>query len=290
MTHRSFVLLALVGLAACDGRLDVEEWTGWYDPGTDYDVAEPVTFTDAPYDFPADAADGIGDLLANEFDYPRPFGTNVAEDDFTEGISGCADWYSSSTLPRQITGVVTAHPRYYFKGRGCDTDDEKFYGSYFLEDRTGGVFVLGDSKVAHFDMGATVTLEVRATRTSFDLEMIYAATVVDVVHEPVPISYVVKQAPFSVADNGRVRRITGTIVGGPDNFGETLLAADDFEGECSINRPSNCAKVQLDVELNRRGITFVAGERVRLTGPILFSYDNYSLVLTRLGQIERLND
>ncbi len=34
------------------------------------------------------------------------------------------------------------------RSHGCDDGDEKFYGAFFIQDRTGGLFVLGDSKVA----------------------------------------------------------------------------------------------------------------------------------------------
>ena len=49
-------------------------------------------------------------------------------------------------LPFEIEGVVTAHPRYYFKTSGCDWDsDEKYYGSFFIQDATGAKISIEDS-------------------------------------------------------------------------------------------------------------------------------------------------
>jgi hypothetical protein len=285
---RSLVLLLSTTLVACSASSGPEDWQDWYDPGAAYEVEEPVEFTDADYGLPVDDAPGIGDLLEDAFSFPRGYGTNLAAEEFPEDGMACADWYASDDLPFEITGVVTVHPRFYFKTNGCGQDDEKYYGSYFLEDDTGGVFVLGDSKVAHFDMGDTVTLRVRGTRRSFGLDMIYVHEVVEVQRTHRAISYEVADAPFGADDMGEVRRITGTIVRGADNFGEVLLAPDGHNTPCTEANLAGCALLGLDVELSRRGISFEVGERVTATGPILYSYSAYSLVLSRVGQIERL--
>lgn len=281
-----FVVLTLT--AACGTSSDPEAWEDWYDPGVVYDVEEPVAFTSEPYGLPANDASGIADLLDAGFNFPRDFGTNLAAAEVPDAGLSCSDWYASDDLPFEITGVVTVHPRFYFKTNGCGTDDEKYYGSYFLEDDTGGVFVLGDSKVAHFDMGDTVTIRVRGTRRSFGLNMVYVHDVLDVQRTQRPIAYEVKQAPFGDADIGEVRRVTGTIARSADNFGEVLLAPDGNPTPCTETSTAGCALIAVDVELQRRGISFTPGERVTVTGPVLYSYSAYSLVLSRVGQIERL--
>jgi hypothetical protein len=284
---RSVIPLLFLATLSCDLRDGPEDWSSWYDSGEDYDVLEPVEFTDAPYDLPAVGESGIGDLLNDAFDFPRGFGTNLAEAEFAEADAECDNWYANDTLPVEITGVVTVHPRFYFKTNGCGLDDEKYYGSYFIEDSTGGIFVLGDSKVAHFDMGDTVTLRIRAVRRSFGLDMVYVHDVLSIDRETRPIAYVVKQAPFGDDDMGEVRRVTGTVVRSADNFGEVLIQPEGYDETCSASDPEHCVVVGLDIELSRRGISFNPGERVTLTGPILYSYSAYSLVLTRVGQIIR---
>ena len=93
-------------------------------------------------------------------------------------------------LPFEVEGIVTLHPRWYFKTHGCDDGDEKFYGSFFIQDGTSGIFVLGDSKVAHFDMGARVKMKVRGVRTIYDLNVVYAHDITEVVdYGPVPVYY-----------------------------------------------------------------------------------------------------
>jgi len=185
-----------------------------------------------------------------------------------------------------VTGVVTLMPKFYFKSNGCTTDDEKFYGSYFIEDDTGGVFVLGDTRVARFDMGETVTIRVRASRRSFGQNMVYVHDLLDVDRTTRPIRYRTKQAPFGDADIGQVRRITGTIATRPDTFGEFRIEPDG--GSCNPSTGGGCAVISLDVELNRRGVSFELGERVTFTGPILYAYNTYKLIVLRLGQVERL--
>ena len=136
-------------------------------------------------------------------------------------------------------------------------------------------------------MGDTVTVRVRAVRRSFGLDMVYVHDVEHVNRDTRPISYRIKQAPFGDDDMGEVRRVTGTVVRAADNFGEVLIQPDDYAGTCTANDTDDCVIVGLDIELSRRGITFTPGERVTLTGPILYSYSAYSLVLTRVGQIIR---
>ena len=47
-------------------------------------------------------------------------------------------------------------------------------------------------------------------------------------------------------------------------------------------------KLSLDQELSRRGIEFPVGTRIRATGPVLFSFDEYTIIVMRVGQIEAL--
>lgn len=280
-------MLLLLSLVACTGRAP-EDPDDWFDPGEVYDVTEPVTFTDEPYGLPEGGDPGIAELLGPALTFARGFGTRIAASDLTDDAAACSGWEYDDSLPVEVTGVVTILPKYYFKSNGCGNDDEKFYGSYFIEDDTGGMFVLADSRVAKFDQGDIVTIGVRGTRRSFGQDMVYVHDVLDVQRVGVPVRYVVKQAPFGDPDINEVRRVTGTVVTDPDTFGEFRVDPDDNPSTCNPGTGIGCAVVGLDIELNRRGITFAVGERVTFTGPILYSYNTYKLIVMRLGQIERL--
>ena len=117
--------------------------------------------------------------------------------------------------------------------------------------------------------------------------MVYVHEVTEVERTARPISYEIKQAPFGDNDIGEVRRVTGTVVRSADNFGEVLVQPDGHDGTCDPDDVSTCVVLGLDIELSRRGISFEVGESITVTGPILFSYDAYSLILTRVGQITR---
>ena len=64
------------------------------------------------------------------------------------------------SLPMTVEGIVTTYPRYFQKKLVCG-EDERFYGSYFLQDSTGGILVLRDSRIANFTFGDRVRLKVR---------------------------------------------------------------------------------------------------------------------------------
>ncbi len=233
----------------------------------------------------------------------------------------CSYWSTKSTLPVEVTGIVTSHPRWYYKASGCrpvddrDIDsDEKFYGSYFIEDESGGTFVLGDTKVAHFDMGDLVTIRIRATKELFGYQMVYSHDVVAIERGPFPIYYEEADAPLTDADYNRVRRMVGTV-GFNGGFGEVQLclgdvADDDFDdvyegltGQDAKGPQIRCVNegrgfyLALDTELQRRGLELPIGTRVMATGPIIrgfdetgVPYDEQRLVITRLGQLEVLED
>lgn len=274
-------------LTACAPERELEDVASWFDDGTAEPVVEPLAFTDEPYGLPAGDNPGMAELLAPALEFPRGFGTRVGSSE--TGGAACG-WTIDDALPVEITGVVTVLPRYYFKSNGCTNDDEKFYGSYFIEDDTGGMFVLGDTKVAWFDAGDTVTLRVRGTRVSFDQPMIYIHDVVSVDRTARPVRYEVSEGGLGEADLNQVRRITGTVVTEPDTFGEFSLLPDGSDGPCEEAGDRGCAVASIDSELNRRGVTFTPGERVTVTGPVLYSYSVYKIILMRLGQIERHTD
>lgn len=282
--------LLLLALAACSAPRGAEDPTDWYDVGSPYDPEEPVAFTTEPYGLPAAGAPGIAALLYPLF--PTPFGNVVAASAVPDGAP-CGGWPTTASLPVEVTGVVTILPQFYVKSSGC-TGDEKFYTSYFIEDDSGGVMVLGNSRAASFDAGDVVTLRVDSLQTSYDNRMIYGHEILDVQRVGRPIHYEVKQAPFEVGDIGRVKRVTGTVVQSPDGFGTFYLHPDGQAAPCvppatEDEEPAGCAVLTLSTELNRRPIEIDVGERLVATGPIAQSFGN-KLIITRLGQLERLDD
>ena len=295
---RHTVLAALL-LSACASTRNAEDPSTWYASGDAYDVSEAVLFTDQPYDF-------SGETAIAELPSPSSFQTIFASDDgLPEG--DCTDWGTTSELPTKITGIATMHPRYYYKSSGCRPSDdptidsdEKYYGSFFIQDESGGIFVLGDTKVAHFEMGDKVTLDVRAMKESFGLTMIFSQDLVEVERGPFPIAYQDATPPLRSADAGQVRRMTGTI-GYTGDFGEIqlctgTLAEDDLDDVNADDAQATDVRLRcidedhgfyviLDSELQRRGVEPEIGEVLEVTGPVLYSFNEYRIVVTRLGQI-----
>lgn len=267
-------MLAFAALwLACAPLRDAEDPSDWFDPGSDLDVAEALRFTDQNYGF--GATDGIGDFAASVF--PAPDRTIVfGEDDDWPAGSSC-DSEISDALPAEIEGIVTITPRYYMKVDGCD-GEEKYYGNFFLQDASGGTFVLGDSKVAAFAAGDRVRLRARAVRTNFDFNIVYSWDTVAIHREARPIFYEVATQTLDAGDHSLVRRVTGEVQGKPDTFG-AFQVKDDL---------GTVFDIQIDAELNRRGFTVAPGQRIQVTGPVMYSYSIRAIVVMSLGQVEIL--
>ncbi|MBA2321601.1 MAG: hypothetical protein H0V89_10640, partial [Deltaproteobacteria bacterium] len=239
--------------------------SGWYDGGAPLEVTEALAFTDVPYDFTGPSP--IADLPA-----PQPFEVLFEPGDLPQ----CPDWATTPELPREISGIVTIFPRLYYKTDGCDGDEEKYYESYFVQDATGGVFVLGDSKVAHFDAGDRVEMTVRGIANRFDLAMVTVHDVTTIQRGPEPIYYEIPDDSLGVSDIALVRRVEGEVVTVKDTFGAFQLETDD----------GTRFDVALDVDLNRRGIDYPVGSRIIVTGPVLYSFSVFSIVVMQIGQVE----
>ena len=273
------LLPLLILTTACGDIRSRENSDNWFDDGSGYDVTEHVDFTDVPYDPPAAGLSGIGDI---------PMPENILETWYSADDAppaNCDDWVTNPAMPMEVEGIITILPRFYYKTQGCvapgdqDTDsDEKYYGSYFIEDATGGVFVLGDSKVAHFDMGDRVRLRVRGVRNIFELQGVSAHDVLQVERGPEPIFYEMAPEALDADDVGLVKRVEGEVVIAADTFGEFQIESDDGVRYT----------IGLDVELNRRGIGYELGTRIQVTGPIMFAYETYKVVVMRVGQVEVL--
>jgi len=273
-------------LMACTTQREAEESDAWWDVGSSQNVEEWLEFTETNYAFPADDSNSIEQLKSLALP-GSSFDIALGPDDQFESGSGCST-SSTSELPRTIEGVVTLHPRYYFKSDGCDRDsDEKFYGSFFIQDKTGGIFVLGDSKVAHFDIGDHVTMSVRGTRNSFDLPMIYSHDVIEIDRGPYAMYYQERTDAFTNDDIGSVLRVEGTVI---PLEGYDTQTTDTFGAFRVEHDNGTIFDVTMDSEISRRGLSFEAGQRVRVTGPMLYSYSIRAIIIMKRGQVQFLDE
>lgn len=289
-------MLLLASLSGCAADRPAEDPSAWFSPAQDYDVQETISWTTEPY----------GDL-GGDTEISTLTGRVFPVDSFTDIVYGsgetgfhadsACDTDTNDALPAEVTGVVTLHPSLYYKTDGCmgstelGDSDEKYYTSYMVEDDSDALFVLSDSRVAHFTAGDVVTLRVRAVRTSYDLDLVYAHDVLSVDRDTRALHYVdVTEGELSADMVPRVHRVTGTLVGYEDwqdtcsmdpgnaeQFGEFLLQADD----------GVCHSFSLGLELGRRGLTWDPGTRLSVTGPVLDSF-GIKIVVELIGQIEVL--
>jgi len=299
---RAAMPILLLSVACTTERLR-EEWDAWYDAGSELAVQESVPYTETPYDF-------TGEVPIAGVPKPDPFETWFAPDDAP--AEGCDGWLTDDALPVEITGVVTLHPRHYIKVSGCtpgsdnDVDsDEKYYGSFFLQDASDGFFVLGDTKVAHFGMGDRVTLTVRAVRESFGMTMISAHDVVEIERGPEPMFFErVEGRLIGNDDISRVVRVEGVVAAEMGGFGEVYLCSGDdpdmaivrLSGDsyprCFVERTEETPayKVAIDQELQRRGVDLPVGSRFAVTGPVLYSFNFHQVNVMRVGQLQLLSE
>ena len=81
---------------------------------------------------------------------PYPLGDRRAHGEDCSPIAAFENVVTEvSELPATIEGVVTHHPRLLRSPRFCAGED-RFYGSYYIQDETGGILVYKDSRVADF--------------------------------------------------------------------------------------------------------------------------------------------
>lgn len=277
MTRLYTIAITALSLGGCaEQRIGSGDWEDAYDMGSDYDVVEAMSFTDVNYDFPTDDSSTIDALFDAVLDNGG-YDPILAPAD-AWGDAEC-DFDVDDDLPFVIEGMVVMEPRMYFKTQICD-NDEKYYGSYYIQDKTRGIYVLGDTKVSHFDHGDKVTLEVRGVRESYDLPMVMVHDVLAIERDAGPIFYEETTERFSTSDIANVRRIQGVVASGMDTFGLFEVEAED----------GTSWGVSLDSELSRRGVSYPVGTEVIVTGPVHYAYSEYSIIVMNKGQIEVLSD
>lgn len=294
--------LLLGGCADAEGPLDPEDF---YAQGTPTQVLEPIGFSDKNYgdrgedsiEFGSEST--IAEVLAlfdsnsTSFTWygfspidPFPVGDE-------RGFGVICDPFENprypqpinkiEELPTVIEGVVTLHPRFFQKVRVCG-EDQRYYGVYFLQDDTGGIMILKDSRVADFTFGERVRLRVRGLMRSYDSYAVLTFDQEEVVNPGTKydIYYEERSERLTNDDIGQVRRVSGTIVSEPTNtnFNEMFIRDD--------NGVVYAASV--DRELAQRNIPLKNGLRVQLTGPVINSYSSLVVLISSLGQIEWLDE
>lgn len=281
------LLAACATLAACAETTEPDAPGSIYDEGEEVRVVEPVDFTDEPYTFTGPTS--IADLRALVTTNDRVWYGFGPDDGYPQGdvqvldevctVDGFPNQVAEvAELPTHIEGVTTLHPRFYFKAGVCG-QDERYYGAFMLEDASGGILVLKDSRIADFTFGDRVRLRVRGLIRFFDVTAVLVYDEQEVVGDQ-PIAYEVTDQAFTGDDVGHVRRITGVVTSEATNtnFNEMVLTHPD---DANITW-----KVSLDREFGQRNLGIEAGDTLQLTGPVLTSFGEHKLLVARLGQVE----
>jgi hypothetical protein len=256
-------------------------------------VEEPIAFTAINYNFTG--PNSIAELNAlidrrppNEFNYyayapgvPFPFEGNCTP--FNERFP--VRLVTEQDLPMTIEGIVTIYPRYFRNQLFCG-QRERFYGSYFIQDSTGGVVVLRDSRVAPFTFGARVRLKVSGVQggafNNVPSRFVLMSEVEEVVSAGNPIYYEPTEQAFGVPDIGKVKRVRGVIVQAPTNF--------NFN-EMRLRHPTEPGifwDVSLDRELGQRSPPLELGDTIETTGPVLDAF-GLRMIIFSLGQIDNIS-
>lgn len=323
----AWTLVLLVGaslLFACGDAsvtpTDAERARANGNPDTIF-VEEKVDFTNERYDFsgPVSIQSLLSIIPEREFvwygtgpDDPPPFDMDGA------GFV-CGERNSVVTVPQLpvvIEGIVTLQPRYFQKTSFCDSD-ERFYGSYFLEDSTGGILILKESRIEDFYMGDRVRLRVRGLMKFFDTVAVLVSDEEEIISTDNPIYYRNISREFTEADANLVHRVTKKIAGVAtnQNFNEMCLVDVDnpdldncakpcaFNSDCTSGTcefatqtaiAGTCAAdegqwlVSLDREIGQRQPRILSrGTVIQVTGPIVNSF-GLKMLISRAGQIREV--
>lgn len=216
-------------------------------------VDESIAYGDRAmlqYGLPREGAASIGDLVAL---FPtEPTGFNDPDVFVGAGVRTPTEFCRGGAfavidgLPIEVEGVVTLHPAQYMKVPICG-QDERHYGVYTIEDDTGGVVVLRDSRVAPFSFGDRIRLRVDGIMLTFGLETDTRAVLIsdyEVLTDPPPsgdgiappgtVLYEGIGRPFTDEDITRVREVSGWVFQQPtnDNFNSMIVTEREV-------RPSN---------------------------------------------------
>lgn len=202
--------------------------------------------------------------------------------------------YKLDNLPATIEGIVTIEPQRYEKVSTCG-EDHRYYGTYFIQDETGSILVLKDSRISDFSVGDRVKLDVRGVTKQFgrlsvaafdDEEVVKRAEERDTSGAPYekltqsfgkrfgkPAGWARGNTcwdlnGFNVPEGfGNNFRITGRVCREPNNRNFNELLLQKGTKKC-VDDPKVEWTVSMGLELGRRGLDIERGDVITVTGPV----------------------
>jgi hypothetical protein len=314
MTIRRFASLLVGGaiaLSACSSAPDEPgDLDDRYGEVETTSTSEPVEFTEEPYEFTG--PDTIGGFEIQQNGQAEPYGDLYSlfpTSDFVwygasaasaypvEGIcdENANEVVTLDELPLEIEGTVTLHPRYFQKTEFCGSE-ERYYGSYLMQDASGGVLVLRDGRVANFTFGDRVRLKVHALMKFFDSYAVVASVDEEVVERGGAVYYEEIDRDLNEGDIGKVVRVRRRVVSAPTsaNFNEMCMVPingddDGCDPRCLDNDQCLAQRqqtvVSIDRELGQRQPEPIEeGQILEVTGPVVNSF-GLRILVSRLGQL-----
>ena len=310
-------LLMFVAWGCADAQMGKDPDNRWGEPSTTT-VTESINYQEASA--PAPGPTPIGELLEITdpgasgpgernpvwFGFapgdPYPMGQTSGHGEACDSGFGNKP-YKLDELPVTIEGVVTLHPQHYEKVGLCG-EDHRFYGTYYLQDETGSILILKDSRIADFTFGDRVRLRVRGVAKQFGTMAVMTFDKEEVVnedhlevgaqpavpYEKLDVSFAERfnrdgkswgpngancwqqptdgPAGFDVPDGmfGNYR-VTGRVCQEPTsaNFNEIVL--QKRTDKC-VDDPEVLWTASMGLELGRRGVGIEKGDIVTATGPV----------------------
>ena len=290
LSSGSLLAIALFGLTPFVGCGGPEQTlpTRESAPPQELVVEEPIAFTLTPYDPAKDGPNTIAELndvvnksafvwqgIAPGFPYP-------VQGDCEPDRNGDQAPVTVSALPMTIEGVVTIYPRYFIKPSFCG-QDERFYGSFFIQDSTGGVFVMRDSRIAPFTFGDRVRMRVVGLTKIFDYHAVMSFDQLEVVTGPQgrePIYVQPIERALRDSDQAQVMQVVGRVSSEAtnNNFNEMRLRSLDDSVEWIVS---------LDREVGQRNPDWRLGDVLKVTGPVINSF-GLKIIVMSYGQVEKI--
>jgi hypothetical protein len=314
-----------------------------YQEGSRTEADDPIEYTEGEATVPDDPDGNVVDIqtildiqdpgspmdpdpawYAFGSNFPYPQGSNASLDIPCETTFLNRAYELENELPATIRGVVTLE-HHYEKVSLCG-EDHRFYGVYTLQDETGTIMVLKDSRIADFTFGDRVEIEVLGLAKSFGRLMVVADRNEKILETDAATPYEALDQEFSTRMLGetyaneleqnpqvcwdyigsygvskafgvlpgfnRTYRVRGEVVTEPtsQNFNAMTLRRE-------VNGENRFWTVSLGLELGRRGVGVETGDRVQATGPgsgRLIGFApcqwQFNMIATSVGQVEILED
>lgn len=293
-------LALLFGAGACaetDVGLSSEELAERYGTAETTPVVEPYVTTDTNYDFTGETS--IADVSALiKYNEQVWYGVSPM-DERPNPDQACGTFDNPvdelTELPTTIEGIVTLHPRYFEKIGFCGSD-ERYYGAYFLQDSSGGIQILKDTRIADFDVGDRVSVRVRGVMQEFGAGFVMIWDDETVISRDNEV-YAQEAGPLLVADDlGKVVKIRGKVADPPtsSNFNAVCLIPPDSDDVTPCD--PRCVGTEgcdgyilaaFDREIGQRNPDPIeTGDIIELRGPVISGFDDLTVLIAEEGQYD----